>query len=124
MAAAVLRRRVGVHEFDGGFVRSAEARALMARVDVQFDAAIDAEGYDRMRSAIDVRLKDGTELRTRADAYPGGPERPLTPDELAAKFRECAALALPEERVEPALGLVAEVDRVPRAADLAAGLEP
>ncbi len=118
MAAAVLRRRVGIHEFREDFVKSPGVADMMGRVSVTFDAEIDARGYDRMRSAIEVRLADGRVLRTQADTYPGGPEQPLTPQQLAAKFRECAALVLTGDQVETVLRLVEQVDRISRVADL------
>ena len=118
MACAVLRRRVGLPEFHDDFVRSPEVVEMMRRVSVRFDAEIDARGYERMRSAIAVRLKDGSELATEADVYPGGPERPLTREELRRKFRDCAAGALPADRIGEALAQLERVDRLPRVTDL------
>ena len=122
LASAVLRRRVGIPEFADDFVRSPEVVAMMRRVAVQFDPEIDARGYDRMRSAMDVFLKDGSQLTVEADIYPGGPERPLTRGELRQKFRDCAVDALSPDRIEEALARVEAVDEVPRVADLAAAL--
>ena len=122
LASAVLRRRVGIAEFADDFVRSPDVVAMMGRVSVEFDPEIDARGYDRMRSAMDLRLRDGSEITIEADVYPGGPERPLTREELRAKFRDCAAQALPAERAEEALALVERLDEAPRTADLVAAL--
>ena len=118
LASAVLRRRVGIAEFTDDFVRSPDVVGMMRRVSVQFDPEIDARGYDRMRSAMDVRLRDGSVLTVDADVYPGGPERPLSREELRQKFRECAAEALPADRIEEALAQVERVDQAPRIADL------
>ena len=118
----LLRRRVGIPEFADDFVRSPEVVAMMRRVAVQFDPEIDARGYDRMRSAMDVFLKDGSQLTVEADIYPGGPERPLTREELRQKFRDCAVDALSPDRIEEALARVEAVDEAPRVADLAAAL--
>ncbi len=118
LSAALLRRRVGIAEFQGDFFRSAEAVALMRRVTVRFDEEIDRLGYDRMRSSIEIRLRDGSLLRTTADTYPGGPERPLTGAELRAKFTECARLVLDEAGAARVLALIERVDDAPRAHDL------
>lgn len=118
LASAVLRRRVGIPEFRDEFVRSPEVVAMMRRVTVEFDAAIDARGYDRMRSAMDVRLRDGAAFTVEADTYPGGPERPLTPEELRGKFRECARLVLSEAGTEEALESVEGIARLSRVRDL------
>ncbi len=117
LASAVLRRRVGIAEFSDDFVRSPEVVSMMRRVSVEFDPEIDARGYDRMRSAMDLRLRDGREITVEADVYPGGPERPLTREELRQKFRDCAAQALPSDRAEEALAGVERVDEIPRVAD-------
>ena len=119
LASAVLRRRVGVREFRDEFVRSPEVVAMMERVSVEFDADIDAAGYDRMRSAIEVRLADGSQFTVEADTYPGGPERPATREQLRGKFRECAGLALPEERIPEVLERLERVDEAPSVPDLA-----
>lgn len=122
LASAVLRRRVGIREFSDDFVRSPEVVEMMGRVSVEFDAEIDARGYDRMRSAIEVRLTDGAMVTAETDTYPGGPERPLTREELRAKFLDCARLVLSAERAEEALALVERVDEAPSVADLANAL--
>ena len=124
LGAIALRRRAGLDEFTDEFVRSAEVRSFMERVDVRLEEEIDAQGYDRMRSRMDVRLADGRELTTTADTYRGGPERPLIADELHAKFRECAARALSPEAIETALGRLAAVDGLERLADLTRALSP
>lgn len=122
LAAAVLRRRVGIHEFRDEFVRSPEVAEMMGRVTVEFDERIDSRGYERMRSAMEVRLRDGSSFPVEADTYPGGPERPLTPEELRGKFRECAGLVLSAARVEEVLELVEGIDRLSRVSDLAGAL--
>ena len=122
LASAVLRRRVGLAEFSDDFVCSPEVVDMMRRVSVEFDPEIDARGYDRMRSAMDVTLRNGSVLTVEADIYPGGPERPLTRDELRAKFRDCAAGALSPDRIEEALMQVERVDEAPRVSDLAGAL--
>lgn len=122
LGCAVLRRRVGIHEFRDEFVRSPEVTEMMGRVSVEFDEEIDSRGYERMRSAMEVRLRNGSSFTVEADTYPGGPERPLTRDELRGKFRDCAGLVLSGGRVEEALELVEGVDRLSRVSDLVAAL--
>ncbi|MDH3733517.1 MAG: MmgE/PrpD family protein [Gemmatimonadota bacterium] len=124
LSSIALRRRAGIHEFTDEFVLSPEVAGMMDRVEVRFDEEIDAMGYDRMRSAIDVRLTDGRELTTTADTYRGGPERPLTRDELHGKFRECAALVLDDPAIDTALDRLDRLETLGSISELVNGLVP
>lgn len=112
LSSIVLRRRAGIGEFTDEFVNSEPVRAMMERVEVVFDPEIDARGYDRMRSRIEVRLTDGRELVAEADTYRGGPERPFTRDELHGKFRECASLVLDDSAIGTALERLESVEEL------------
>lgn len=48
---------------------------------------------------VRIRLRDGRVVEARAPDGRGGPEHPLHPDEVAAKFRDNASRALPAGRV-------------------------
>ena len=124
LSSIVLRRRAGIHEFRDEFIQSEEVQEMMSRVSVQFDEEIDARGYDRMRSALDVQLRDGTVHTTEADIYPGGPERPLTREELHGKFRDCASLVMEDSQIDEVLAQIENVDDLPEINDLVTGLSP
>ena len=68
-----------------------------------------------------VRLADGTELEADFPYQKGGPENPLSPDEVRAKFRENASLALPDADVA---ALDEAVLSLEEQADLTAALAP
>jgi 2-methylcitrate dehydratase PrpD len=93
LAIAVLDRRAGLAQFSDERVTSTDAQEWTARVEVEVDETAERAGYDRMYSAVSVRLTDGTTLRREASFARGSPQRPMTDDELVAKFAECAALA-------------------------------
>ena len=95
MASLVLRRKAGIHEFADEFVRSAPVQEMMKKVATVRDAGIEARGFDRMRSIIEVDLTDGRTLVEEADErYRGGPEKPFTREQLHGKFTDCASLVL------------------------------
>ncbi len=62
-----------------------------------------------------VRLADGTSFEADYPHQKGGPENPLSPDEVREKFRDNASLALPDaavEALEEALLALDELDDV------------
>jgi 2-methylcitrate dehydratase PrpD len=113
MASIALRRRAGIREFTDEFVASAPVQAMMSRVETMFDPAIEARGFDKMRSSVDVELKDGRKLSQPSDErYRGGPERPFTRAELHEKFSDCASLLLPPDRIRRALDLIETIEKI------------
>jgi 2-methylcitrate dehydratase PrpD len=67
---------------------------------------------------VAVTLKDGTTVRTRVDQPRGGPDRPLTWDELVAKYRDCAVRVIGSEATEVSLRLIGELERLSAVSDL------
>jgi 2-methylcitrate dehydratase PrpD len=101
VSAIALRRKAGVAEFNDEFVRSAPVQALMRKVERVLDPEIEAQGWEKIRSIIEVELIDGHTLVEHADErYRGGPERPFTREELYEKWSDCAGLVLPPVAVE------------------------
>lgn len=85
-----LARKAGKLEFSDDFVASDAMQAMQRRVRTEFDPAIEAMGFDKVRSRITILRKDGTEVSGWADErYRGGPENPLTDAEVEAKLRSC-----------------------------------
>lgn len=113
LSAIALRRKAGIHEFTDEFVRSAPVQQMMARTETILDTEIEARGFEKIRSTVEVDLVDGRTLVQAADErYRGGPDRPFTREELHGKFTECAELVLPADAMAEALGLVESLDQV------------
>jgi 2-methylcitrate dehydratase PrpD len=92
IAATLLDDRPGIASFTDDAVARPEAQALLRRVE-----ADPLPGGDHLLAgevAIEVTLRDGSVLRTALDAPPGAPQRPPSPEELAAKVADCAGEAL------------------------------
>lgn len=124
LAAIVISRKAGFQEFTPQSVRSPDVQALMQRIRMEFDPAIEAKGYDKMRSRVEVMLTNGRKLVREADErYRGGPENPLSDDELIEKFTDCTQSILDqatrEAVIEAVFGLENLTD-VRRLIDLAA----
>jgi 2-methylcitrate dehydratase PrpD len=113
VAAVALRRKAGIHEFTDEFVRSAPVQQMMTKVERVLDPEIEARGFEKIRSTVEVDLRDGRRLVEHADErYRGGPDRPFTRDELHEKFAECAALVLPPSSIDETFQMVESIEHL------------
>ena len=101
LAAIAISRKAGRKEFTNEFVRSPQIQSFMERVRTEFDPEIEALGWDKMRSRVEITLRDGVKLIRNSGGYRGGPDLPLSDDELQAKFHDCTEeLLAPSTRHE------------------------
>lgn len=92
LAAIALKGRCGKDEFTDEFVASDACQAMQHRIETNHAQEIDAMGWDKIRSRVEVTLKDGRTFERWADeAYRGGPDNPLTDEELQGKFADNAS---------------------------------
>jgi 2-methylcitrate dehydratase PrpD len=98
LAMIALVRKAGKREFSDEFVGSAPMQAMQRRISTELDPEIEKMGFDKMRSRILIRLKDGRTVEGWADErYRGGPENPLSDADLEAKVRSCCEGVLDEK---------------------------
>jgi 2-methylcitrate dehydratase PrpD len=92
IAATLLDGRPGMASFTDEAVARPEAQALLRRVEA--DATPGGDWLLEGEAAIEVTLDDGSTLHTTLDVPPGAPQRPPSPDDLAAKVADCAGEAI------------------------------
>jgi 2-methylcitrate dehydratase PrpD len=113
MSSLILRRKAGIHEFTDEFVRSAPVQEMMRKVTTVRDMEIEARGFDKMRSTIEVDLADGRTLVQHADErYRGGPDLPFTREELHEKFTDCASIVLRPDAITDTLTRLEGLEKV------------
>jgi len=110
-AAAVLDGRVGIDTFEHARLADPSVAALMAKVTMRADPALDGIAPPLTQARLRVRLNDGRELNAAANGARGYPERPASDEELASKFLACAARCLPRERAERAIAALQGMER-------------
>lgn len=111
VSAIALRRKAGIHEFDDAFVQSEPVQQMMARVERVLDPAIEARGWEKIRSTVEVDLLDGRTLAVDADErYRGGPDLPFTRADLYEKFSDCASLVHSPARIDEIFGTVESLE--------------
>jgi len=114
VGAIALRRKAGIHEFNDAFVQSAPVQAIMRKVERVLDPEIEAKGWERIRSTVEVDLTDGRTLVEHADErYRGGPDLPFTRDELYEKFSDGASLVLPASALDETFTMVESLEHLP-----------
>jgi 2-methylcitrate dehydratase PrpD len=121
MAALLLYGKAGLNEFTDEVVNRPEVRAMIQRVDFGVDPVAEAAGYNKMTTIVEVRLKDGRTVSGRADVAKGNPANPLSFDEVAAKFLDCAGYAKwPVVQAKAIVEMVRGIERVTDVRELTA----
>jgi 2-methylcitrate dehydratase PrpD len=84
---------------------------MMARVHFGVNAEAEAAGYNKMTTILNLRLQDGRVIHGRADFAKGSPAIPMSYDDVAAKFLDCAAFAhWPSDKAKPLVGMVRDLE--------------
>ena len=111
-AASLLRRRAGLAELEQDCIDDAAIAALRARISVLGDA-----GLRRDEAIADVTLGNGTTLRSHVAAARGSAGRPMSDDDLDAKFRDQANRVLRPDTTAALLRLCRGLHDVPHVGD-------
>jgi 2-methylcitrate dehydratase PrpD len=119
MAILLLERKAGLAEFTETVVNRADVQKMIERIEFGVHPEAEAAGYEKMTTIIDIRLADGRSIGGRADFGKGSPANPMSDDELAAKFRECAAWGkLPRANAEKVVEMVFNLEKLKRIREL------
>jgi len=90
---------VGLDDFTDELATDQQRRRLMALVDVVDDDECSAIFPRQFPAVLRVRTTDGRELVEKVLTTRGGPQRPLSLDELATKFADNAGRLLDDDQV-------------------------
>jgi 2-methylcitrate dehydratase PrpD len=93
MAVLLIEGRAGLNEFVDEVVVRPDVKAMIEKVDFVIDERAEAAGYHKMTTYIDITLRDGRKISGMADFGKGSPANPMSFDEVAVKFHECAEFA-------------------------------
>lgn len=92
LAMIALARRAGKVEFSDDFVGAHAMQDMQRRIRTELDPEIERLGFDKVRSRIVIKRKDGSTVEGAADErYRGGPDNPMSDAELEDKVRSCCA---------------------------------
>ena len=116
MAALLLYGKAGLTEFNDEVVRRPEVQAMIQRIKFGVNAEAEKAGYDKMTSILTIHMKDGRTISGRADFAKGSPADPMSFDDVAAKFEDCAKFA--KWPAGKASQIIAHVRRLEELADV------
>jgi 2-methylcitrate dehydratase PrpD len=120
VAASLARGRFGLAELEDEALHDETILALAAKVRYEADPA---SPFPRAYSGeVIVTTRDGRELRHREEVNRGAAERPLSNDEIVAKYLDNAQRAVSRERAERIADALLGLDAAPDVRPLAAVL--
>ncbi len=107
LAAILVKGRVTLAEFTDEAARDPAVLSVAGKVAYEVDATID---YPRQFIGhVAIRLHDGRLLEERQHHPRGGPDFPMTREEVETKFRGNAALAVPNKQASRIIRIVGEL---------------
>ena len=116
IASLLVRGHVGVSDFTDAAIADPDVLSVARRV--RYETREYPSYPQAFPGGARITLADGTSFEADFPHQKGGPENPLTTDEIRAKFRENAALALSDAettRLEEAVLALDELDDVSEA---------
>jgi 2-methylcitrate dehydratase PrpD len=120
LACILVHRRAGLREYTEHVVSSKEITAVIDKVNTIVEPDLATMGMDKMRSIVEVELRDGRRIVRIADTARGTPDKPLKAGELHDKFAECAGFVLRNEDIERLYTRLTTITDAPRLAEITA----
>jgi 2-methylcitrate dehydratase PrpD len=113
MAILLLERKAGLAEFTDAVVNRPDVQKMIERIEFGVHPEAEAAGYQKMTTIIEIQLTDGRSIGGRADFGKGSPTNPMSDEELAAKFHECAAWGkLPKANADKVVEMVLTLEKL------------
>jgi 2-methylcitrate dehydratase PrpD len=114
MSILLLDGKADQTKFTDAVVNRSDVQKMIERVRFYVDPEAEQAGYDKMTTILKITLKDGRNISGRADFGKGSPTNPMSYDEVAEKFRGCAAFAeWPSAKANEVIELVRKLEDLP-----------
>jgi 2-methylcitrate dehydratase PrpD len=113
VARALLDGMVKLDDFVDSRINQPEITELINKTKVRVDNTL-----PMMAAQIAIELNDGRVVSKRQDTARGWANNPLKPEELAAKYRDCAGYALASGDIEKSLGMIFDLEKLDAVAKL------
>jgi 2-methylcitrate dehydratase PrpD len=111
-AVAVLYGKAGLKEFQMANIRSEKVRALMRKVRVHFDQALEKTFPRQWAGTAKIVTTQGQVFQTKVDYPKGDPENPLSWEELIAKFHDLSGGIFDKSRRNTIVDQVRDLEKI------------
>jgi 2-methylcitrate dehydratase PrpD len=121
LAALLLERKCGLNQFHDEYVMRPDVQAAIAKVEYTTFTPEEAkrENHNIVTSYVEIVMNDGRRFGERVDAGKGNKANPMSEDEVADKFRECAEFSnWSMEKAERAIALIRNLEEVKDVRDI------
>jgi 2-methylcitrate dehydratase PrpD len=118
-ALALVQGRITVNDFTVEAIKRPEILKMAQKVNTTLDKSMDRHGVGPSR--VTVTMADGKSYTEYIEHCLGSVERPMTLEDIARKFRECASCALKplkKEAVEKVIEMVGRLETLEDAAEI------
>jgi 2-methylcitrate dehydratase PrpD len=123
LSILMLEQKAGLAEYQDAVVQRSDVQDMIKRVNFYIDPEAERAGLDKMTSLLKIHLKDGKVLTGRAEFAKGSPANPMSYDEVADKFRGCAAFAKwPAAKAEVVIAAVKSLEGLSDLAKISSAL--
>jgi 2-methylcitrate dehydratase PrpD len=113
MAILLLDGKADQTKYTDAVVNRDDVQKMIDPVRFYVDPDAEKAGYDKMTTILKINLKDGRTISGRADFGKGSPINPMSYDEVADKFRGCAAFAeWPTAKANQAVDMVRKLEDI------------
>lgn len=113
LAAEILDGKVGMSSFTDEQVMRPEAQELIPKIEMKRTAGYEGQtSWAEPFNVVEIHLNDGRMLTAQAERDSVGALRGATYEEVQAKFRDTAALALTQENVSATLEMLDNLENI------------
>jgi 2-methylcitrate dehydratase PrpD len=120
IAAALTRGEIGIDTFEQKVLDSPEIRSVIANTVVEVDSRV-SESRE-FAAVVSVVTEDDEKLEERVDLAKGKPSRPLSADELKAKFKDCCGRILSTQESSETFKRLQDLDSAARVSNVVDGM--
>lgn len=103
VTAAMVYRRASLEEFSDKAVQDAKAQAMIRKVNVVAHPEMEKTIQS---SVVTIRLRDGRAYAKHVDITTGHPQKPMSLDQIMAKYRNCAGSIISVSNIEASIDKV------------------